>query len=127
MPRPPLKRQDRQDFLEGSYGALTQGEIAVKAGVTRRTIERDVHRWKASGRYDEWLDERWHGLLEDPEIQKKLKFIALTRIKLRRMVEKVETKGEVTIRMVGLGDKHPTAVKPGGADLRPVSTAEKVS
>ena len=116
LPTPRLEYGDRIDLLESSYGVLTQGEIAVKAGVKRRTIERDVRKWKTSGRYDEWLDERWHGLLEDPEIQKKLKFIALTRIKIRRMVEKLETRitgtQEITIKKSGMSLEEMISLVP---------------
>ena len=102
LPSPKLGFLARRDLIETNYGALTEAEIAVKAGVSRKTIERDVSKWKASGRYDEWLDERWHGLLEDPEIKKSQIFGVLTRIKLRRMVEKVEShitgSQEVTVK-----------------------------
>ncbi len=124
--KPPLSPLDRRDLLEQFYGAKTQTELAVKAGVSRKTIERDVAKWKRSGRYDEWLDERWHSLLDDEDVPKTLKFISLTRIKLRRMIEKHEVKGDVTIRMFGLGDKKPVRVTNRGAEVSTLQSAETV-
>lgn len=85
-----LGRVQRKTYLEQYYGLKTNREIALDCGVHESTIDRDIADWKASGEYDEYLDHRWHQYLEDPEIDKRTKFQALTRLKIRRQVEKPE-------------------------------------
>ena len=44
---------------KGLLTGLTYEQIGNKLGVTRRTIDRDVHSWLNTGDFETWLKEEW--------------------------------------------------------------------
>ena len=91
----------RKDYLEEYYGVHLNKEIALACGVHLSTINKDIAEWKASGEYDEWLDHRWHYYLESDTVDDRTKFLALTRLKEKRIAKislsKIEHRGKIGI------------------------------
>lgn len=86
----------RKEHLEEYYGLNKNKEIAIACGVHLSTINKDIAEWKASGEYDEWLDRRWHYYLESDTVDDRTKFLALTRLKERRLARLSLTRTEHT-------------------------------
>jgi len=98
---PLLGHVQRKYKLEEYYGTHKNREIAIMCGVHLRTIHRDIAKWKASGEYDEWLDRRWHYYLESDTVDDRTKFLALTRLKEKRMIRRVEA-----LQKIDMSVKH---------------------
>lgn len=96
---PRLGHRQRKDKLEDNYGTHTHREIAIMCGVHESTIERDVSKWKASGEYDRWLDWKWHYYLEIDTVDDRTKFLALTRLKERRITQKIKQTMDVDVKI----------------------------
>jgi len=93
-----LGHLQRKYTLEDNYGVRTNQEIALMCGVHLRTIYRDIAKWKNSGEYDEFLDQKWHALLEGDTVDDRTKFLALTRLKEKRIRRQVTQEVEVNIK-----------------------------
>ena len=95
---PALGHLQRKYKLEDYYGVHKNREIAIMCGVHLRTLQRDIAKWKASGDYDEWLDQKWHFYLESDTVDDRTKFLALTRLKERRIRRQITQEIEVNIK-----------------------------
>ena len=96
---PRLGHQQRKHQLEDYYAVLTNKAIALRCGVHESTIDRDIAKWKASGDYDEWLDRRWHQYLESDTVDDRTKFLALTRLKEKRLIRRSETRQSMEVNV----------------------------
>ena len=73
--------------LESYYGVMEHVELAQLAGVHPRTLYNHVKKWKASERYDDWLDREWHKYHNSSEVPAIYKYQALTKLKIQRMAD----------------------------------------
>ena len=88
---PRLGHIQRKEYLEDHYGTQTNLQLSLSCGVHISTIKRDISEWKLSGEYDEWLDQKWHELLEHKDVPLIEKFRALTRLKEKRRAKPRES------------------------------------
>lgn len=84
----PLQRRNR---IQDNITTHTYDELAKLCGVTKRTIRRDIEKWKAEGGYDEFLTEQFfklYGIVKTQDVKH-----AFDRIcdLLRRRQEQVTT------------------------------------
>ena len=98
-----IKRYNQSRRLEILKEELPKGTsqaaIAEVCGVTRRTIARDIQKWKADGGFEDWLDEEFfqlHSQVRDEDAETAYKVIA--RLKEKTMVRRIETEQRVEIR-----------------------------
>jgi len=82
---------------------LNYEQIGAKCGVTKRTIDRDIHIWLETGNFETWIKEEWvrlHNLTihDNPELAYK----ELSRILGRMVTRRVESKHTEEIREIKL-------------------------
>jgi len=69
---PVLTQKQRREKIKENIVTYTYSEIAKLCGVTKRTIRRDIERWKRQGGYDEFLTEQFfklYGLVKTKNVE----------------------------------------------------------
>ena len=69
---PVLSQKQRREKIRETIATHTYNEIATLCGVTRRTILRDINKWKDAGGYDEFLMEEFfklYGLIKVKDVK----------------------------------------------------------
>lgn len=66
-----IRQNQRIEYIEKNLIYQTQEEIAQELGVTKKTIYRDIAKWKAKGGLNQWLEKEFFELygkekLKDP-------------------------------------------------------------
>jgi hypothetical protein len=57
-----INQKARTEYIEQNILYKTTTDIAEECGVSRRTIERDISKWKKKGGFDKFLDREFFSL-----------------------------------------------------------------
>lgn len=99
----PHTRKRLPTIIEGLFNGKTYDEIAKDCGVTRRTIERDIASWRASGGFEDELQNEWFQVHAKVKQENLIEvYRRLTYLLGRTMTQKIKAEvehGAITIKM----------------------------
>jgi hypothetical protein len=95
-----LNQKARTDYIEQNILFKTTTEIAQDCKVSRRTIERDITKWKAKGGFDRFLDREFFELYSKEKLTNPSRALDRVITLMVKRVPELETKSEAPSKLV---------------------------
>jgi hypothetical protein len=95
-----LNSKARTEYIEQNILFKTTTDIAKDCLVSRRTIERDITKWKAKGGFDRFLDREFFSLYSQEKLTNPSRALDRVITLMMRRVPEIENKLEQPTKLV---------------------------
>jgi hypothetical protein len=95
-----LNQKARTDYIEQNILFKTTTDIATDCKVSRRTIERDITKWKQKGGFDRFLDREFFQLYGTEKLTNPSRALDRIIALMIKRVPELETKPEQPNKLV---------------------------